>query len=109
MYEKIFNKITQDIINEVESRIPIIIEDNDGELTHAEAEERACEAILDQADEMGLFNMFEFILKEAGYWPYALHLDNPYGEFRKAKPEAQSSFEEMMGVSDLSNLLKVRG
>lgn len=108
MYEKIFNKITQDVIRDVESRIPFIMDDYD-DLTHSEAEERACEAILDQADEMGLYNMFEFILKEAGYWPYALHLDNPYGEFRKTKSDAQSSFEEMMGVSDLSNLLKVRG
>ena len=107
MYERIFNKITQDVINKVESRIPFIM-DNYDDLTHSQAEERACEAILDEADEIGLFNMFEFILKEAGYWPYALHLDNPYGEFRKTKSEAQSSFEAMMGVSDLSNLLTIK-
>ena len=108
MYEIIFNKITQDVINEVESRIQFIIEDSDGELTHDEAEVRACEAILDQADDMGLFHMFEFILKEAGYWPYALHLDNPYDDFRQKKSEAQDAFEKMIGVSDLSNLLTIK-
>lgn len=108
MYEIIFDKMTQDVINEVESRIQFIIEDSDGELTHAEAEERACEAVLDEADDMGLYFMFEYILKKSGYWG-RIHKDNPYREFEPKKSEAQSSFEQMMGVSDLSNLLKVRG
>lgn len=107
MYERIFDKITQDVINEVESRIPLIMDDYD-DLTHSQAEDRACEAILDQADDMGLYFMFEYILKKSGYWG-RIHKDNPYLAFEPKKSEAQSSFEAMMGVSDLSNLLKVRG
>ena len=77
------------------------------DLTRSEAELRACEAVLDAADDMGLFCMFEYILKKAGYW-HKLDKDNPYREFEPKKSEAQSSFEEMMGVSDLSNLLTIK-
>ncbi len=102
-----FEKIIQDVVCEIEERVPYVLDECE-DLTQSQAEERACESILNQADEMGLFNMFEYILYKSGYW-HQLNKNNPYREFEPKKSEAQSSFETMMGVSDLSNLLKVRG
>lgn len=107
MYERIFNKMLDDVINEIEKRIPFIM-DEYNDIRRSDAEERACEAILDEADEMGLYFMFEYILIKSGYWG-RIHKDNHYFDFEPKKSEAQASFEAMMGVSDLSNLLSIRG
>ena len=107
MYELIFNKLEQDVVKEIESRIPLIIEDSEGELTYTEAGERACEAILNQADEMGMFYLFEYVIKKSGYYPYQIRNDNPYLACEpKPKVEVKYDLAEAMGLPDIPSFFK---
>jgi len=73
----------------------------------AQAEELACDKFLTDINKISepLHDFVQYILWEAGLEVGSMDR-NPYCAPKKA--EAQKAFESMMGVSDLSQLLKVR-
>ena len=72
------------------------------------AEELACDEFLTEINKISepLHDFVQYILWEAGLEVGSIKR-NPYCAPKKA--EAQKAFESMMGVSDLSQLLSIRG
>ena len=116
MSEQIYNILISTIRNKIEDRIDTWLDNNQetdccgnpAPTTRQDAIEHICEDMLDYADEMGLYDVFEYILHDE----YGIFC-NPKNPVKQAlepkKSEAQTAFENMMGLNDLSSLLNIRG
>ena len=111
MSEQIYNILISTIRNKIEDRIDTWLDNNQetdccgnpAPTTRQDAIEHICEDILDYADEMGLYDVFEYILHDE-YGIFCNPKNPIYLQMKKS--EAQKSLENAIGIPDLSMLLR---
>lgn len=104
------DKLTKNLIKEIENKKRDVMIDNHGSISWREAEETALDEIMTDINNASdvLYDFVQYLLDKEGYDVGNMN-KNIFQQQKTEKSEAQTSFEKMMGVSDLSQLLSIRG